>query len=743
MPAMPDYIHQLPLDAKIYPDLSDKPALSQPLATRSQSSVLESWAAKHKIEKYAKTSPLAYVVRAIVLVAAAILMCATLAAPIAIYNFYVMLREKHAISWKPDSVLPSIRSMKTKEETDKFQTMRGVVEDFQLHEKSPQEGAAELTQDIKTLLLSPASMEAIHQTRRSRYILRDLNRSGPLDPEWLEAMKDEKLQKIISFPANVQPTQLIDAINDFNKLIKDHHPHLVNDLTKIDWNKIQKTIQKNTVPVERVDEDVSKFQLSIDQLLKTLKETDVSSDPAKANQELIGQLRKALRSPVYQALKEDPSQPSIHFLHRLASDIWNKAPSLDAYQSVGASIAREIEQQDTPGMCGKDLAEQLEASHEKMEKIHWSAHGISGVCYAVTHPRQLLGGLASEGGAAREIPAAVGLDEYDSHGTLSNNPSLQGVTSITSQGIKCQVNNCYGGSPTIGDHTISPEFEAAIQAAENNQFGPQEHRDPKIPMVVVYNNLQNLDKKHGEGPRSRTIMLLNEKYPLAFRGTTFAKDSDLYLMKKDEHVKWENPAQFGDILLNEFKRSFAHGETGHGFYFHGTYGQWEHIFNQAIASANKHFNAQLEEGLALSPKELQGAYIEYVYSLLNAANEMESIKMLMERGIEDPTIMAISACKENIDRGGMENTKYMYTRLSENYEQRLSLILGVMHSRALSARDRVILRARMPQILNFMKATEPETFRAQLMEFYQAMDYDVSSFDYQPAIEQSNLAPHA
>ena len=97
--------------------------------------------------------------------------------------------------------------------------------------------------------------------------------------------------------------------------------------------------------------------------------------------------------------------------------------------------------------------------------------------------------------------------------------------------------------------------------------------------------------------------------------------------------------------------------------------------------------------------------------------------------------MAISACKENIDRGGMENTKYMYTRLSENYEQRLSLILGVMHSRALSSRDRVILQSRMPQILSFMKATEPEDFRAQLMEFYQEMDYEVSSFDYQPAIE--------
>ena len=80
------------------------------------------------------------------------------------------------------------------------------------------------------------------------------------------------------------------------------------------------------------------------------------------------------------------------------------------------------------------------------------------------------------------------------------------------------MNNCYGGSPTIGDHLIAPEFEAAIQAAENNQLSPKEARDPAIPMVVIYNNLQNLDKKHGEGPRSRTIMLLMINTPSLLEG---------------------------------------------------------------------------------------------------------------------------------------------------------------------------------------------------------------------------------
>ena len=233
-------------------------------------------------------------------------------------------------------------------------------------------------------------------------------------------------------------------------------------------------------------------------------------------------------------------------------------------------------------------------------------------------------------------------------------------------------------------------------------------------------------------------MLLNKKYPLAFRGTTFAKDSHLYLMKQPEHIVWKNPVQFGQILMGAFKRSFDPQEHGHGYYFHGTLTHWDGKFNHAIKCANQHFEKKIEEGISLNPKALQGAYIEYVYSLLNAANEMEALQTLIERGIKKPKIMAISPCKENIDRGAMENTKYMYTRLPKEFPQeRFSLLMGIMHSRALSARDRVILEKRMPQILNFMSMAEPEDFQASLMQFFTEMGYGASSFQYKPALSQT------
>ena len=148
-------------------------------------------------------------------------------------------------------------------------------------------------------------------------------------------------------------------------------------------------------------------------------------------------------------------------------------------------------------------------------------------------------------------------------------------------------------------------------------------------------------------------------------------------MKKEEDVIWKNPEQFGTHLLSEFERSFNPNETGHGFYFHGTFEQWKPIFEKAIETANAHFNTVIRgHSSKFSPEELQGAYIEYVYSLLNAANEMESLKILIERGIDIPMVMAISACKENIDRGGMENTKYMYIRLPDDTKDPFSLILA-------------------------------------------------------------------
>ena len=706
------------------------------------SPVLEKMHEKRKIEKLDTDGPLAYIARAVCLVAAAIFFILMGAS-----HLVNELKEKITISFNLKPILSCIRSMKSKEETDKLQTMINVLSGLKIDSSDPKVAAEKLTHHLETLLRSTEGRGAIVQEKIIRNVLKDIARQGPISPEWFEVVKDPQVTQLFRFSGEVDPLKYLDAIKQFLAVIKAKHPDLEQDFAKIDWNHIRDSIQKHALPIETVTEEVAEFKQSIKSLLRILQDGKKTDDPGKLNQQFIEKLRQALKSPVYQELKEDSAEPCIHLLQRLASDMWNKAPSVDAYASVGDRIGKELKLDMSQKITGAELADKLDASHKKMEKLHWSDHGISGFFYKITHPLQLMGALASEGGFARQIPAMVGLDQYDSHGTLSNNPSLQGVTEIRlpAQGDReptvGQVNNCYGGSPTIGDHIISPEFEAAIQAAENNQLAPEQSRDPEIPMMVIYNNLQNLDKKHGEGPRSRTIMLLNKKHPFAFRGTTLAKDSKLYIMPEQKDVIWKNPEQFGQHLLGEFKRSFDPNEKGHGFYFHGSYAQWENIFNKVIENANAHFNDQLAKGSALDQRQLQGAYQEYVYSLLRVVNEIEVLNMLRERGISTPKVMEIEACKENIDRGGMANTKDMYIRLPKEHQERLSLILGVMHSRALSARDRVILHSRMPQILDFMRITEPEDFRSNLQKVFKELKYEAEFSEYSPAVSPKAVPP--
>lgn len=203
----------------------------------------------------------------------------------------------------------------------------------------------------------------------------------------------------------------------------------------------------------------------------------------------------------------------------------------------------------------------------------------------------------------------------------------------------------------------------------------------------------------------------------------------------------DQPSDFGAIMLHQLERSFDAKETGHGFYFHGSLEKWESLFLAVIENTDIYFeslkNDQPELWLELEAKDLQGAYQEYVISLLNAAIELESVETLLERSIENPLVMAITACKENIDRGGMENTKYIYNRLHETEEEdRLPLILGAMHSRALSTRDRIILKSRMPQILNYMKTTSPKTFKEQQTKLFEVLGHPPIESEYHPHLYQ-------
>lgn len=705
-------------------------------------SVIQKWSGQHRIEKHQGIGFIAHIVRKIGLVFSAALLL-IISPFLILYNIGSALNEKYRLYRYPDGVLAVIRKMKIKEETDKLHTMQDILGDFSkidLQSLSPESGAKKLTEKTAATLNQPELI----QKRAARYILREISQNDSFDPQWMRALSDPEIVNKL----DLDKLNLTSTLNDFGNCIKQKYPGLkdpVQELNRLDWKRICHKAKKNTLPPKPASHHLKQFEASLSNLLKILHNQKGAVSPVSSNRKLIAALRKCLASPVYQTLKEDSSEPSVELLHRLASDIWNKSPSMEAYREVGKNIIKQASIEiNGEEIEGPSLARKLKASHKKMEKLHYVNHTLPGkICYAFTHPFLTLGGLASVGGMARHIPGMVGLDQYDSHGSLSNNPSLQGVTKVTFENDKVgTIHNCYGGTPTIGDHKIAPEFEAVIQAAENNQMAPEALRNKKIPMMVVYNNLQNLDMPHGEGPRSRTLMLLNKKYPLSFRGTTFSKDSPLYLMKTSQNVIWTGePSEFGQKMKNQLEKSFDPNAKKHGFYFHGGKDRWEPIFSEVIHQANVHFEAAKEQKKELwdqlKPSDLQGAYQEYVYSLLNAVIEMQSLETLLERNINHPFAMVITACKENIDRGGMENTKYLYNRLAEDMEkkERLALIVGAMHSRALSARDRLILPERMPSILNFMKTTSPKEFKQSLKAVFNGLGFRIKGSEFQPYLK--------
>lgn len=699
-----------------------------------------SWNLMHKEGKREKVGFLVNLVKKIAL-ACFILLSLSIVPFIILYRLTATIKEKLAIRYHWNETLPAILRMKDVEEKNKFDSMKNVLINAgnDLATASAEEIAAKYT---KAIHFNKERIACIVADLCKRLILRELSRHERFSPYWMPNLaewkirlenfhQDSAIDVISSLPKDFEGaddlqaaiTVLLCTANGIetpfaqklhSKLHQKYHQLL----------SISKNLEANVAEFKSI------FALMVSGLQDPAGVHHV--DPAQANRSFIETYRKLLGHPVYQSLKMTDLQPFVALLHDFAIAIWNDVHILDEYRAVGRAIIvdgnLEYEEIDTNEPYGANamLSDKLKASQEVVADCHYDNDRlISKIAYAAMHFWQVMGTLASEGGMARHIPALFGVDQYDSHGTLSNNPSIQGTSTWKGPEIEGRVNNCYGGSPTIGDHQIAPEFMALLQAVENNLSAPEKRRRQKVPSKVIFNSLQNIDKVHGEGPRSRTIMLLNEAYPLSFTGVILAKDAPLYLMKSSEDIIWENSRQFGTVFKEKLMQGVnAPDETGHGFYFFGSPQKWEALFDKIINRVNGQFSEN-HHGLSLQKKRnLQAAYQDYVYSLLIAAIECQQIHTLNLSGIENPLITEITACKENIDRGGMENTKYMYLRLPLVDEEdkhlsaaeQLEYLVGIMNSRSISARNRAILRDRMPQILAFIEVVSPESFNQTLTD---------------------------
>lgn len=454
-----------------------------------------------------------------------------------------------------------------------------------------------------------------------------------------------------------------------------------------------------------------KFKKELDQLITHL----MSGEPAKAakvNTQFVQDLRAILSTDIYQTLKEDPTDPSIRLIHQLCSGIWNHVKVMNSYKEFGERMLDGID-------STKPMADVLKETWQKGSQELHTKTGLDQLTYTLNNTESAWGSLTSQN--------LVGT--YDPH-AFANNPSLQGITQTGLGDTEVNIHNCYGGSPTIANE-LSPEFLAVLQAAENNQIADDADRIPSVPDMISYTNFQQLSEKGGEGPRSRAIMMANETYPLSFLGVTLTKDTSFYKMSK--HVEpWRKAEDFGkevknQIINNESFQLLSHYTKEQGFHFGGDQKRWELIIDSAIQMANQHFQVYDSQLPLPSQKtfEHKAAYLEFVYSLLQAAQEMEAAQKakLANPHRKEVLVMAIRACKENIDRGGAANAQYIYNRLPDDHPDRQSLITGAFHSRALAVRNRMILEHRAQHLFAFMDHIQPATYRQYQQQMFDAL-YD-------------------
>lgn len=606
----------------------------------------------------------------------------------------------HNAIQKKYNLVDASKEMKITEEKNKFDALKQISKNFRADRPNFIDEVKNQNTDAVKLLITS-------QNKVERHILRFLANNGT-------SIDKQKMIKIRDIALTFNPEDFIDT-KSLEIAIKKAVPELGYSITEAQVSTIVDELKlTGTRDKKVIEEDIQKLE----NLIETLETTPPNF--GIANTKVTAELRAVIQSQTYQALKEDPDNEYVKLTHKLACGIWNNVKSLSAYEAFADQVLPDIEQ-----MVDRNPHEIMKESHGRTKLEHFTDHGIPAkILYAIINPAQAIGSLASLGGWHRELAGAIpfiGNRVYDSHGELHNNPSLQGTTTAAIRSgnttVNAKINNCYGGSPTINDQ-IAPEFEALCQAAENNQFANEP--DNFIPSMISYTNFQNIENRHGEGERSFAIMFGNKKYPLSFLGMTLAKDSGFYKMggkykngewTNVEDVKWNGAKHFGQKLIEKYThdKCFQYGErtvgeSANGMFFPGTKEEWKPIFAAITKQANLRFQDMPAKGVEAA--KLRGAYQEYVYTMIQQASEIKLAQDIYKRtGNPNPLITAIRACKENIDRGGAENAKYLYVNLPENMdiEERMTLVTAALECRALSARERVILEDRLPSVLAFIE----------------------------------------
>ncbi|MDP1835002.1 MAG: hypothetical protein Q8K75_03640 [Chlamydiales bacterium] len=486
-----------------------------------------------------------------------------------------------------------------------------------------------------------------------------------------------------------------------------------------DANKLAQTLSKEVMTGKDAEVDAHAKQLSkhMDKLTTLLNSDPSAKDAAKVNKEIMKELRSALESPAYLALKENENNPSVRVLHDLAVAGYLETTVMPGYEKLQEGLGQGGPQMPDK-MSGKGIVNFFRDFRQHIHK--------NGIHKAdMTNPFYLLTNFNSARQAFKSQKVGRG---YDPRINAQNNSGAFFDEKAKVGTDTANLRHFFTPSWRV-DSEIPPEARAALQSMTNRQ-NMKVDNDDHVAKQILYNNLQNINKSD-ESPSSINMMKLNDEFPDAFKGVTIPCDTSFHNRGLGHGGKmWENlypeegterPTKMEKFHDDVFQKLMSPEnftlegrlrDTG-GYYLPGGQEKWREPLGEICAHLGEKYkviqeqepydiiSGKISNGEPLSNEEkiewwhLESAMIEEANVAIRTLNEGMGLVDLHKAN--QPLNQAMTTvCKELADRGKNGSLENLYaTSSTEGLEgETLKAFSSAKEIRPIMARNRVGLAHR-------------------------------------------------
>lgn len=512
-------------------------------------------------------------------------------------------------------------------------------------------------------------------------------------------------------------------------------------LSDTELKALAKTLSNETLSSkEQVDaaHDLTKRMMKIDQLISQ----PLNMKPGDVNKELLSEIRGALNSDAYKALKEDETNPAVRILHDLCTAGFLEAPVMDAYTSLHDDLTESSGAPELPTQAqGHELPGLLQTFRQFIHK--------KGVHQAdMNNPLYLFQRTGSAKGAFQSQKQHLG---YDPRLSLENQAGACFDEKFEVGGKSTSIRHFFSPAWRV-DVKPPPEARAMLQSM-TNRLARSLADDDHVASQVNYNNLQNIAKhvdKDTEAKSSVNIMKLCKEYPDAFRANTIPCDTDFHNRGLGHGAKmWDNlyggegqePKEME--LFSKDLRNVLHNPAnftlekrhrdGTGYYFHARNDEERAMWTDGLNKICNHLQIEytkrqnlpknrellqaLQSGTMNSQQkkrwwQLESAMIEEANMAISTLSSAISQKAIEGNSSKGQSM--ISVCKELADRGKNSTVEKMYAQcLSDTIsEDELKAMMAIEEGRPMMARYRVGLEHRNQAGMALLMNRTPSELRA-------------------------------